>query len=72
MDIVVALILEWIDPRQKWDKDQFDVPIRDIRVNNKDIWTPNIDFANRIFDFSPTSEIHLQATISHTGNLTLQ
>ena len=71
MDIVIALSLEWIDPRLKWDYNQFDVPIRDIRVNSKDIWTPNIDFANRIFNLSPTSEIHLQATISHIGNVTL-
>ena len=71
MDIVIALSLEWIDPRLKWDSNQFDVPIREIRVNSKDIWTPNIDFANRIFVFSPTSEIHLKTTISHKGNLTL-
>ena len=71
MDIVIALSLEWIDPRLKWDKDQFgDVPIKDIRVKSKDIWTPNIDFANRIFDFSPTSEIDLKATVSHEGNVT--
>ena len=71
MDIVVALSLEWIDPRLKWDFGQFDVPIREIRVDSKDIWTPNIDLANRIYNFSPTSEIHLQATISHIGNVTL-
>ena len=70
MDIVIALSLEWIDPRLKWDSNQFDVPIRDIRVKSKDIWTPNIDFANRIFDFSPTSEIDLKATVSHEGNVT--
>ena len=69
MDIVIALSLEWIDPRLEWDFDQFDVPIRDIRVNSKDIWTPNIDLANRIYNFSPGSEIHLKATISHKGNL---
>ena len=71
MDIVIALSLEWIDPRLKWDS--VDVPtfLKDIRVNSKDIWTPNIDFANRIFVFSPTSEIHLKTTISHKGNLTL-
>ena len=71
MDIVIALSLEWIDPRLKWDYNQFDVPIRDIRVDSKDIWTPNIELANRIFKFSPGSEIHLKATISHKGNLTL-
>ena len=63
MDIVIALSLEWIDPRLKWNFDQFDIPIRDIRVNSKDIWTPNIDLANRIYNFSPTSEIHLKASL---------
>ena len=69
MDIVIALSLEWIDPRLKWNFDQFDIPIRDIRVNSKDIWTPNIDLANRIYNFSPTSEIHLKASLSHKGNV---
>ena len=71
MDIVIALSLEWIDPRLTWNPNQFDVPIKDIRVKSTDIWTPNIDFANRIFNFSPGSEIHLKATVSHEGNVTL-
>ena len=69
MDIVIALSLEWIDTRLKWDPDEFETPIKEIRVKSKDIWTPNIDFANRIFNFSPGSEIHLKATVSYEGNV---
>ena len=72
MDIVIALSLEWIDPRLQWHffSDWFG-DVKEIRVNSKDIWTPNIDLANRIYNFSPTSEIDLQATISDIGNVTL-
>ena len=68
MDIVIALSLEWIDSRLKWNYNT--APIREIRVSSRDIWTPNVDFANRLFNFSPEIEIDLKATISHTGNVT--
>ena len=71
MDIVIALSLEWIDPRLKWEISWFSIPIKEIRVDSNDLWTPNVDLSNRIYNFSPEKEIHLKATISHEGNLTL-
>ena len=67
MDVVLALSLEWIDPRLTWEFDQ-NIPIREIRVDSRDLWTPKIDLANRIYNFSPEKEIHLKATVGHKGN----
>ena len=69
MDIVIALSLEWIDSRLQWNAREFDTPIREIRVNSKDIWTPHVDFANRIYNFAPNLEPNLKATISHKGEI---
>ena len=71
MDIVIALSLEWIDPRLKWEIRRYDTPIKEIRVDSNDLWTPNVDLSNRIYNFSPEKEILLKATISNKGNVTL-
>ena len=69
MDVVIALSLEWIDPRLTWYLNYTNSkPVREIRVDSSEIWTPNIDLANRIYNYSPEKETNLKATIGYKGN----
>ena len=71
MDVVIALSLEWIDPRLSWSltvEDTYVNPVRQIRIDSSEIWTPNIDLANRIYNYSPERETNLKATIGYKGN----
>ena len=69
MDAVVALTLEWIDGRLTWEP--VDVAnghlLKTIEVDSETIWTPNVDFANRIHDYSPITERPLKSTVHFTG-----
>ena len=68
MDLVLALTLEWKDPRLVWNKYRWsEVPIRSIQVDSEKIWTPNIDLANRVHDYSPVTERYLKATVQSDG-----
>ena len=71
MDVVLALSLEWFDPRLTWNLTVEDTninPVRKIRIDSSEIWTPNIDLANRIYNYSPEKETILKATIGYKGN----
>ena len=66
MDLVLALSLEWYDTRLQW-KPSEEMPIREIRVKNEDIWTPKIDLANRIYNHD--LEIDLKASVRFNGKI---
>ena len=73
MDVVLALTLEWHDGRLKWNQyDWSNTPIRTLQVDSSDIWTPNIDLANRNHDYSPTTERHLETTIRFDGKISFK
>ena len=65
MDLVLALTLEWEDSRLQWNGTEW----RSIQVASAKIWTPNIDLANRIYDYSPVTERYLKATIESDGKI---
>ena len=67
MDLVLALTLEWKDPRLFWNAYKSGVPIKSIQVDSEKIWTPNIDLANRVHDYSPVTERYLKATVQSDG-----
>ena len=67
MDVVLALSLEWEDTRLVWGENDFGYPIYTIQVNSEDIWTPNIDLANRIHNYSPNTERYLKTTVGNDG-----
>ena len=70
MDLVLALTLEWTDARLKWNEREWsNTPVRSIQVDSDYIWTPNIDLANRMHDYSPMTERPLKATVQSNGNL---
>ena len=85
MDVVLALTLEWQDPRLTWDPYAWgntrisEVWIYDFYANQSDvfkltvkpdeIWTPSIDVANRIHDYSPTTERTMMSTIDYKGTI---
>lgn len=72
MDIVLALTLEWYDWRLEWDEYEWgETVIKTLQVDSSDIWTPNIDLANRNHDFSLTNERHLETTIRFDGKISL-
>ena len=72
MDFVLALTLEWTDARLKWNEREWSgTPIRSIQVDSDKIWTPNIDIANRIHDYSPGSERYLKATVQSDGKISI-
>ena len=64
------LNVEWTDTRLKWNQTDFgDFPIKEIQVDNQDIWTPHIDLANRIHNYSPNTERSLKATVGYNGKI---
>ena len=70
MDIVIALTLEWTDPRLAWNETLWSrTPIKSIQVDSDQIWTPNIDIANRIHDYAPETERFLKASIQNNGKM---
>ena len=69
MDVVLALRLEWYDSRLKWDPFNKLMPIREIRVTNDYIWTPNIDLANRLHEYD--SEMDLKASVRFNGKIAI-
>ena len=70
MDVVLALTLEWHDGRLTWGQhDWSDTPINTLQIDSEDIWTPHIDLANRIHDFSPITERYLESTIRFDGKI---
>ena len=70
MDVVVALTLEWQDGRLKWGQwDWSTIPVKTIQVDSGDIWTPHIDLANRIHDYSPITERYLETTVRFDGTI---
>ena len=68
MDAVVALTLEWIDGRLMWDCSHEPI-FKTIKVDSETIWTPNIDFANRIHDYSPITERPLKSRVRFDGKI---
>ena len=72
MDVVLALTMEWDDGRLKWFRyDWSDIPVKTLQVDSEEIWTPNIDLANRNHDYPPAAEQHLETTIRHDGKISL-
>ena len=70
MDLVLALNVEWTDTRLKWNQTDFgDFPIKEIQVDTQDIWTPHIDLANPIHNYSPNTERFLKATVGYNGKI---
>ena len=70
MDIVLALTLEWHDGRLEWGQyDWSDTPIRTLQVDSNEIWTPNIDLANRNHDYPAATEKKLATTIRYDGKI---
>ena len=67
MDVVLALSLEWNDTRLVWGANDFGYPVYAIQVNSEDIWTPNVDLANRIHNYSPNTERYLKTTVGNDG-----
>ena len=68
MDVVLALTLEWQDGRLTWGQYAWsDTPIKTIQVDSSDIWTPHIDLANRIHNYSPITERYLDTTVRFDG-----
>ena len=86
MDVVLALTLEWQDPRLTWDpyawgdtrisevsdKLRFSTELNynfqlKLTVKPEEIWTPSIDVANRIHDYSPVNERFMMSTINYEG-----
>ena len=65
MDVVLALSLEWNDTRLVWGANDFGYPVYAIQVNSEDIWTPNVDLANRIHNYSPNTERYLKTTVGN-------
>ena len=45
------------------------IPIKTIDVNNDQIWSPRIDIANRLHNFSPSTERELYSTVRFDGEL---
>ena len=75
MDVVLALTLVWQDGRLTWNPYQWNdgayTPIKTLKVDSEDIWTPNIDLANRIHDYSPMTERYLETTIRFDGKISV-
>ena len=70
MDLVLALSIEWKDTRLMWNETDFgEFPIKEIQVDTQDIWTPHIDLANRIHNYSPNTERYLKATVGNDGKI---
>ena len=70
LDVVLALTMEWDDGRLKWPQYEWsDIPVRTLQVDSDDIWTPNIDLANRNHDHPPGYERHLETTIRNDGKI---
>ena len=86
MDVVLALTLEWQDPRLTWDpyawgdtrisevsdKLRFSTELNynfqlKLTVKPEEIWTPSIDIANRIHDYSPVYERSMMSTLNFEG-----
>ena len=68
MDVVLALTLEWQDPRLTWDPYVWgNTRISELTVKPEEIWTPSIDIANRIHDYSPVSERIMMSTVNYEG-----
>ena len=68
MDVVLALTMEWDDGRLQWNRYEWsDIPVKTLQVDSDDIWTPNIDLANRNHDHPPGYERHLETTIRNDG-----
>ena len=68
MDVVLALTLDWQDPRLTWDSYAWGkTRISELTVKPGEIWTPSIDIANRIHDYSPVSERIMMSTVSYEG-----
>ena len=72
MDVVLALTIEWYDKRLVWGlydyTQEYAIPIKTIEVSSDQIWTPRIDIANRLHDYSPSTERLLHSTVRFDGN----
>ena len=71
MDVVLALTIEWYDKRLVWGlydhTQEYAIPIKTIEVSSDQIWTPRIDIANRLHDYSPSTERLLHSTVRFDG-----
>ena len=47
------------------------IPIKTLEVSNDQIWTPRIDIANRLHNFSPSTERDLYSTVRFDGKIQL-
>ena len=45
------------------------IPIKTLEVSNDQIWTPRIDIANRLHNFSPSTERDLYSTVRFDGKI---
>ena len=70
LDVVLALTIEWVDGRLIWKPYQWgDIQVKTLQVDSDDIWTPNIDLANRNHDYPPAAEQNLETTIRFDGKI---
>ena len=70
MDCVLAVTMNWMDERLKWAQYGWGShQISSIRINPHKIWTPHIDVANRLHDFSPSMERKMFAYVRYDGKL---
>ena len=70
MDCVLAVTMNWMDERLKWAQYGWGShQISSIRINPNKIWTPHIDVANRLHDFSPSMERKMFAYVRYDGKL---
>ena len=70
MDCVLAVTMNWVDERLKWAQYGWGShQISNIRINPNKIWTPHIDVANRLHDFSPVMERKMFAYVRYDGRV---
>ena len=68
MDCVLAVTMNWVDQRLKWSQYGWGThQISSIRIDPHKIWTPHIDVANRLHDFSPQMERKMFAYVRYDG-----
>ena len=68
MDATLSMGMSWKDPRLRWEPSKFR-NIHKIQLNPSGLWTPELEFVNRIHDYSYQDEKIHQAKVFSDGSV---
>ena len=68
MDATISMGMTWKDPRLAWQAENFR-NIHDIQLNPSSLWTPELEFVNRIHDYSYQDEKIHKAKVTSDGSV---